>query len=133
MNLQHHRIQDLCETLRLTALASHWPGLAQEAVTNETSYGEFLEQALQAELTARRERTRQTLQKLATLPAIKTLEQFDFSFASGVSKPQVQVHGWPRSLGISGSIPTSSTAGGVSRRHMAPRRSWVRGRPATRS
>jgi DNA replication protein DnaC len=89
MNLQHERIQGLCQTLRLTALASHWPGLAQEAVTNETSYGEFLEQALQAELTARRERTRQTLQQLATLPAIKTLEQFDFSFAAGVSKPQV--------------------------------------------
>ena len=35
------------------------------------------------------ERTRQTLQKLATLPAVKTLEQFDFTFATGVSKPQV--------------------------------------------
>ena len=35
------------------------------------------------------ERTRQTLQRLATLPAVKTLEQFDFTFATGVSKPQV--------------------------------------------
>ena len=35
------------------------------------------------------ERTRQTLQKQATLPAVKTLEQFDFTFAVGVSKPHV--------------------------------------------
>lgn len=60
MNLQHERIQGLCETLRLTALASHWPGLAQAAAANETSYGEFLEQALQAELAARRERCKAT-------------------------------------------------------------------------
>ena len=35
------------------------------------------------------ERTCQTLQKQATLPAVTTLEQFDFTFAVGVSKPQV--------------------------------------------
>lgn len=89
MNLQHERIAGLCEQLRLPAIATQWPALAQHAVAQETSYGEFLEQALQAEVAARTERSRQTLQKLATLPAVKTLEQFDFAFASGVSKPQV--------------------------------------------
>lgn len=59
---------------------------SEPVVRFETAPGE----QMQAELAARRERTRQILQKLATLPAIKTLEQFDFSFASGVSKPQVQ-------------------------------------------
>ena len=89
MNLQHERIAGLCEQLRLPAIATQWPALAQHAVAQETSFGEFLEQALQAEMAARTERSRQTLQKLATLPAVKTLEQFDFAFASGVSKPQV--------------------------------------------
>ena len=89
MNLQHERIAGLCEQLRLPAIATQWPALAQHAAAQETSYGEFLEQALQAEMAARTERSRQTLQKLATLPAVKTLEQFDFAFASGVSKPQV--------------------------------------------
>lgn len=89
MNLHHERVQALCEQLRLPAIASQWPALAQRAVAAETSYGEFLEQALQAEAAARVERTRQTLQKLATLPAPKTLEAFDFRFAAGVSKPQI--------------------------------------------
>ena len=89
MNLQHERIAGLCEQLRLPAIATQWPALAQHAVAQETSFGEFLEQALQAEMAARTERSRQTLQKLATLPTVKTLEQFDFAFASGVSRPQV--------------------------------------------
>ena len=89
MNLQDDRMQALCEQLRLPAIAAQWPALAQHAVAQESSYGQFLEQALQAEIAARTERTRQTLQKLATLPAVKTLEQFDFTFATGVSKPQV--------------------------------------------
>lgn len=89
MNLQHERLDALCEQLRLPAVAGQWPTLAQRAVATEASYGDFLEQVLQAEASARGERTRQTLQKLATLPAVKTLEGFDFRFASGVSKPQV--------------------------------------------
>ena len=89
MNLQDDRMQALCEQLRLPAIAAQWPALAQHAVAQESSYGQFLEQALQAEIAARTERTRQTLQKLATLPAVKTLEQFDFTFATGVSKPQI--------------------------------------------
>jgi len=89
MNLQHERVQSLCEQLRLPAVASQWPALAERAVAGQSSYGEFLEQVLQGELNARTERTRQTLLKLATLPAVKTLEQFDFSFASGISKPQI--------------------------------------------
>ena len=89
MNLQDDRMQALCEQLRLPAIAAQWPALAQHAVAQESSYGQFLEQALQAEIAARTERTRQTLQKLATMPAVKTLEQFDFTFATGVSKPQI--------------------------------------------
>ena len=89
MNLQDDRMQALCEQLRLPAIAAQWPALAQHAVAQESSYGQFLEQALQAEIAARTERTRQTLQKQATLPAVTTLEQFDFTFATGVSKPQI--------------------------------------------
>src|SRR5690606_27718577 len=80
MNLQHDKVQALCEQLRLPAIGAQWPALAQHAVANEASYGDFLEQALQAEMASRTERTRQTLQKLATLPSVKTLEAFDFGF-----------------------------------------------------
>ena len=56
MNLQHDKVQALCEQLRLPAIAAQWPALAQHAVANEASYGDFLEQALQAVMRARRDR-----------------------------------------------------------------------------
>ena len=46
--------------------------------------------ALNAERQAREERKRQTLLKLATLPAVKTLEQYDFGFAAGAPRNQIQ-------------------------------------------
>jgi len=39
---------------------------------------------------ARIERIRETLLKFATLPTVKTLESYDFSFASGAPKAQIQ-------------------------------------------
>src|SRR5690606_9206758 len=36
------------------------------------------------------ERVRQILLKLATLPAVKTLESYDFSFATGAPRQQIQ-------------------------------------------
>jgi DNA replication protein DnaC len=54
------------------------------------SLGDFLERLLNGESGARGERQRQTLLKLATLPGVKTLEQFDFAFASGAPRAQIQ-------------------------------------------
>jgi DNA replication protein DnaC len=83
MNLQHDRIAGLCMQLKLDCVARDWGTLAQHAATRDASLGDFLEQLLQAEFDAREERKRQTLTKLASLPGIKTLEQYDFGFTSG--------------------------------------------------
>lgn len=90
MNLQHERIAHLCQSLKLERVAQDWPHLAQRAATEEASFADFLEGLLVAELDRRGERTRQTLLKLATFPAIKTLEQYDFAFASGAPRSQLQ-------------------------------------------
>ena len=90
MNLQHARIAGLCETLKRGRLGADWPHLAQQAATGEASYAEFLEKLLAAEVGARAERSRQTLLKLATFPALKTLEQDDFVFATGAPRSQLQ-------------------------------------------
>ena len=45
---------------------------------------------LKTELDGRHERAKQTLLKLATLPAIKTLEDYDFAFAKGTPNAQIQ-------------------------------------------
>lgn len=90
MNLQHERIAAMCTKLKLERIAAEWPPLAQQAARDETSFAEFLERLLTIENDARVERQRQTLLKLATLPAVKTLEQYDFGFASGAPRGQIQ-------------------------------------------
>lgn len=90
MNLQHDRIQALCEQLKFARVHTDWPAIAQEAAREEASFADFLERLLGAEARAREERKVSTLMKLATMPAVKTLEQIDWSHASGMPKAQVQ-------------------------------------------
>lgn len=90
MNLQHERIAALCAELKLYRIGGDWAAIAQEAARTEANFGDFVERLLLSETAARGERQRQTLLKLATLPTIKTLEQFDFAFASGAPRAQIQ-------------------------------------------
>ncbi len=90
MNLQHERLMALSQALRLEGIAAQWSTLAQKAANEEASFADYLEWLLHAEQTLRTERTRQTLLKLATLPVVKTLEQYDFGFASGAPRSQLQ-------------------------------------------
>lgn len=90
MNLQHERIAALCEQLKMACLAAEWPALAQQAARDEASFADFVEKLLQCESAAREQRKRTTLMKLATMPAVKTLEQFDWAIASGAPKAQIQ-------------------------------------------
>ena len=88
--LQHERITALCERLKFARLHAEWPALAQEAARQEASFADFLEKALAAEALGRDERRATTLLRMATMPALKTLEQFDWSQASGAPKAQIQ-------------------------------------------
>ncbi len=89
MSLQHDRIVELCEQLKFARLASDWPALAQDAARAEASFADFLERVLVSERAAREERKRTVLMRLATMPAIKTLEQFDWAHAGGAPKAQI--------------------------------------------
>ena len=89
MNLQHERIANLCAELRLERIAAEYPALAQKAAEEEASFTEFLERLLAHEAGFRQERCRQTLTRMASFPGLKTLEDFDFAFASGVPRTQV--------------------------------------------
>jgi DNA replication protein DnaC len=90
MSLQPERIAQLCELLKLPAIHAEWSAFAQRAAHEQSTFADFLESVLVAERSARTERVRQTLLKLATLPAVKTLESYDFSFASGAPRSQIQ-------------------------------------------
>ncbi|WP_276578024.1 ATP-binding protein [Bradyrhizobium sp. 143] len=73
----------------MACLATEWPGLAQQAAQDEVSFADFLEKLLNRELAAREQRKRATLLKLATMSAVKTLEQFDWNAGSGAPKAQI--------------------------------------------
>ena len=83
------RIDDLCQRLALGTMATHLAHVAEEAVRKEWSYREFFERLLQAEHRERQERSRVQLTKTAGFPTIKTLEQYDFGFATGAPKSMI--------------------------------------------
>lgn len=84
--IEHERIDDLCERLALGTMATHLPHVAAEAARNGWSFQEFFERLLQAEYRERQERSRTLLTRTAGFPSIKTLEQYDFEFATGAPK-----------------------------------------------
>jgi DNA replication protein DnaC len=89
-DLQHQRIDALCQELRLGALTSLYGPIAQDAAKRKNaSYADFLEEALRAERDARRVRSREMLTRTAGFPAIKTLEDYDFGFATGAPRGQI--------------------------------------------
>jgi DNA replication protein DnaC len=90
-DLQHARIAELAQELRLPALPDLYGAIAQGAARRkDASYADFLEDVLRAERDARRVRAREMLTRVAGFPAIKTLEAYDFGFATGAPRAQIQ-------------------------------------------
>jgi DNA replication protein DnaC len=90
-NLQHERITTLATELRLLALPDLYGPLAQSAaIRKDASYADFLEEVLRAERDARHVRSREILTRMAGFPALKTLEAYDFGFATGAPRQQIQ-------------------------------------------
>ena len=89
--LQHERITALAQELRLHALPDLYGAVAQSAAKRkDASYADFLEEVLKGERDARRVRAREMLTRIAGFPALKTLEAYDFAFASGAPRQQIQ-------------------------------------------
>ena len=124
MSLQPERIAQLCELLKLPAIHAEWSAFAQRAAHEESTFADFLESVLVAERAARTERVRQTLLKLATLPAVKTLESYDFAFAT--RRAEVADPG-ARRRSASSSAPRTSCCSGrpASARPILPSRSAI--------
>lgn len=89
MNLQSDRIAYACEQLGLHAMPSSWPELAKKHLEKEGTYADFIEALLNEELKTKETRTQAMLLKFAGFPQIKTLEDYDFNYASGVPKSQI--------------------------------------------
>lgn len=88
--LLHEQITHLSESLKLSALANSWSSLAEQCIAQNKSYGEFLLALLTSEQNERNERTRNMFSRMAGFPVHKELDTFDFKFATGVPKQQLQ-------------------------------------------
>lgn len=90
VELQHQRLMVLAEQLQLDSLISAAPALSQQAVDQEWSYMDFLEHLLHEEKLARHQRKQAMYTRMAAFPAVKTFEEYDFTFATGVPQKQIQ-------------------------------------------
>jgi DNA replication protein DnaC len=82
MSIQHERLIDLCNELRLGGL------LRSIRCWRKTRPKSTL-RLLVAERESRRARAREMFARLAGFPAIKTLDQYDFGFATGTPHKQI--------------------------------------------
>lgn len=84
------RLPHLLETLGLSEAQGVLETHLERAAKEEQSYADFLADLLECESDARRERLLQTRMRMARLPAIKTLDQFDFGFQPSIEERQIR-------------------------------------------
>ena len=72
--------------LRLPTARQRYAELEQEAIRGSWSYAEYLERLAQEELAHRHERRIARLVRQAHFPFLKTLEEFDFTFQTSISR-----------------------------------------------
>lgn len=87
---QDDPIQQACEHLKLTTVAQHYSSLAEQAAKEQWSYTRFLQEALTDEMETRKIRKREMLIKLAGFPVLKYFDDYDFQFAMGAPKKQLE-------------------------------------------
>ena len=86
MNIQLERISELATKLKLNSIDDNAVELAQRAAKEEWDYLSFLEKVMLSEVKNREIRKQNMYTRMAGFPNIKTLAEFDYSFASGVPK-----------------------------------------------
>lgn len=86
---QHERISELCAELRLAAVPDLYGATAQAAAARDASFSDFLEETLRGEREVRRARAREMFARTAGFPALKTLDGYDFGFATGAPRQQI--------------------------------------------
>lgn len=83
MNLQHERITELCEALKLSFIWQSYGEAAKQAAKDAMAYSDFLEALLREEMAGRTVRKQTMMTRLDGFPSIKTLERFNDDFAKG--------------------------------------------------
>lgn len=80
----------MCEELKLSSVQDKYNELSLLAAKENWNYSQYLHELLEIEVKDKINRSKNTLTKLAGFPAIKTIEQFDYSFTIGVNSKQIE-------------------------------------------
>lgn len=88
MELNHHLAPKL-KQLRLSGILATLTAREQQAIDGQWAYAEFLERLLEDEVERRAQKQLALRVRRATLTTTKTLETFDWSFNSSISRQQV--------------------------------------------
>jgi DNA replication protein DnaC len=80
----------MCDGLKLPFEAQGYGAAAQKAAKDEMAYSDFLEGLMRGGMAGRTVCKQNMMTRLAGLPAIKTLEQFNYDFAKGVKRSQIE-------------------------------------------
>ena len=82
-------VREQLEELGLTEVARVLESRVEQAAKGDGSYLEFVNRLLTEESAARRERSLRTRTRLAKIPTLKRLEDFDFEAQPGVDRQQI--------------------------------------------
>lgn len=78
------------KSIRLSGMTPKLNIRIQEAIANELSYLEFLNNLIEDELTVRQDRLLNRRLKQARFPDLKTIDDFDFAFNPSINKQQIK-------------------------------------------
>lgn len=88
--LLYERVRDALDQLNMARAIDCLDALLDRAGNGELTTVDVLDQMLAQEIAARRERSIAARLKLAGLPAVKTIEQFDFGFQPSLDERKVR-------------------------------------------
>jgi DNA replication protein DnaC len=74
----------------LTYVAQHFEGLGQQAALDQSAHVDYLAKLIDGESCRRADRSTERRIAQARLPVLKTLDQFDWSWASSINQMQIR-------------------------------------------
>ncbi len=89
-DLQHQRILELCQELRLSAMPNLYSGIARARRRKRLPSPTSLKRRCGPSVTHAPPEPARCLHGVAGFPTIKTLDGFDLGFAAGVPRPQIR-------------------------------------------
>ena len=84
------RLRAMLADLKMPGALEAVDGILSDADGGTISAAEAIEQLLNAQIVLRNNRRLQTAMRSSRLPAVKTLDQFDFAFQASIKREQIE-------------------------------------------